>query len=271
MRQLFRIGEMAKLFGMNVCTLRYYDQLGLLCPIYTDPETNYRYYSTEQFERLNTIRYLRAQGVSLDHIKVQLHRRDPRQVLELLQWQQTQVAEQLKELMLVQARLKTRVERIEDAVRPDKLDMVRLETMCRRPIAILRGQIHTGDDLELPLRQLENSTGLGPNLFLGKVGLTAAREDLESGELGRYSALFCLLEAGDAAPEGGALPAGKWACLRFRGTHDGAKERYRVLLSWIETRGLTLRGDGAEFTLIDYGLTEDPGQFVTELQIPVHE
>ena len=62
---LFTIGEMADLFGINIRTLRYYDEIGILHPETADPDTGYRYYSTRQFERLNTIKYLRALGVSL--------------------------------------------------------------------------------------------------------------------------------------------------------------------------------------------------------------
>ena len=32
MKELFTIGEMAKLFGVNIRTLRYYDEIGILCP-----------------------------------------------------------------------------------------------------------------------------------------------------------------------------------------------------------------------------------------------
>lgn len=70
MKNLFTIGEMAELFGINIRTLRYYDGIGILRPETTDPETGYRYYSTRQFERLNTIKYLRALGVSLKKISL---------------------------------------------------------------------------------------------------------------------------------------------------------------------------------------------------------
>lgn len=51
-QELFRIGEVAKMCHMNVGTLRYYEQMGLLQPEYTDPATGYRYYSVRQFEQL---------------------------------------------------------------------------------------------------------------------------------------------------------------------------------------------------------------------------
>lgn len=269
MRQLFRIGEMAKLFGMNIRTLRFYDQIGLLCPVYTDPDTRYRYYSTEQFERLNTIRYLRAQGVSLEAIAAQLNHRNPDQVLDLLKRQQLQVKRQLRELRNVQKRLESRERQIKDAVRTDRLNQIWLEEHPRRPIAVLRRKLHTGDDLEVPLRDLENSAGLGPSLFLGKVGLTAAQEDLASGRFDAYSSLFYLLEEGESSPAGEELAVGKWAHSRFRGTHEDSVARYPQLLDWLKGNGYTVRGDAAEFTLVDYGLTDDPSQFVTEIQIPI--
>ena len=58
-KQLFKIGEVARIYHLSLGILRHYEKEGLLAPEYTDPETGYRYYSTRQFEVLNTIRYLR--------------------------------------------------------------------------------------------------------------------------------------------------------------------------------------------------------------------
>lgn len=65
---LFQIGDVAKMFHLSVGTLRHYEKQGLLQPEYIDPETGYRYYSTRQFESLNTIRYLRVLDTPLDQI-----------------------------------------------------------------------------------------------------------------------------------------------------------------------------------------------------------
>ena len=59
---------MAKLFGVNIRTLRYYDEIGILCPETTDPDSGYRWYSTRQFERMNSIKYLRALDIPLKSI-----------------------------------------------------------------------------------------------------------------------------------------------------------------------------------------------------------
>lgn len=64
-KQLFKIGEVARMYHLSLGILRHYEKEGLLAPEYTDPETGYRYYSTRQFEVLNTIRYLRMLDLPL--------------------------------------------------------------------------------------------------------------------------------------------------------------------------------------------------------------
>jgi len=53
---------------VSVRTLRYYDDLGLLRPVWTDPETSHRWYSPDQLARLHRILALRDLGVALADI-----------------------------------------------------------------------------------------------------------------------------------------------------------------------------------------------------------
>jgi DNA-binding transcriptional MerR regulator len=65
---MLKIGEFARLNGISIATLRYYDQCGLLKPLTIDPETGYRYYSLDQLPRLNRILALKELGFPLDQI-----------------------------------------------------------------------------------------------------------------------------------------------------------------------------------------------------------
>lgn len=60
---------MAKIHHVSTKTLRHYDDQGVLKPAWVTPGNEYRYYSTEQFEQLNTIQYLKDIGFSLTSIK----------------------------------------------------------------------------------------------------------------------------------------------------------------------------------------------------------
>ncbi|MFC6346071.1 MerR family transcriptional regulator [Vagococcus carniphilus] len=53
--RLYSIGEFSKASGVSIRALRYYDKKGYLKPDYINPETNYRYYSQEQFGTLTMI------------------------------------------------------------------------------------------------------------------------------------------------------------------------------------------------------------------------
>lgn len=63
-----KIGELAKLTGCQVVTIRFYEKEGLLKkPERT--EKNYRLYGDEDVERLGFIRHCRQHGLSLSEIR----------------------------------------------------------------------------------------------------------------------------------------------------------------------------------------------------------
>jgi DNA-binding transcriptional MerR regulator len=81
---LFTIGQIAKIKGITVKALRFYERIGVIKPAYTDPSTLYRYYSLDQFIQFDVIRALRYIDVSPKDIKGILDKRDTRQLLAYL-------------------------------------------------------------------------------------------------------------------------------------------------------------------------------------------
>ncbi len=65
---MYGIGTVARLAQVSVRTLRYYDELGLLRPVWADPDTGYRWYAPDQLQRLHRILALRDLGVTLADI-----------------------------------------------------------------------------------------------------------------------------------------------------------------------------------------------------------
>lgn len=66
---MFTTGEFSRLAQVSKRLLRYYDQIGLLRPIHTDPLTGHRFYSAEQLPALNRILALKDLGLSLSQIQ----------------------------------------------------------------------------------------------------------------------------------------------------------------------------------------------------------
>src|SRR5260221_62540 len=107
---MFRIGEFSHIAQVSGRLLRYYDEIGLLSPEYTDPQTGYRYYSAEQLPRLNRILVLKELGLGLDQIARLLGQHtfseEIRGMLLLRKAQITQaMQDDLAQLRLVEARL----------------------------------------------------------------------------------------------------------------------------------------------------------------------
>ena len=74
MKAYLTVGEMGRMFGLNVQTLHYYDKIGLFRPAYVDPNNGYRYYSTNQIDYLDTILVMKKMGFSLQEIKEHMQR-----------------------------------------------------------------------------------------------------------------------------------------------------------------------------------------------------
>ena len=73
---LLSIGKMAEMNHLTVATLRLYDEMGLLVPRFTDPDTGYRYYDIAQNARLDMIAYMKELGMSLAEIRDVLQKED---------------------------------------------------------------------------------------------------------------------------------------------------------------------------------------------------
>ena len=269
MKDLFTIGEMHKLFAVPVRTLRFYDEIGLLRPERVDPRTGYRYYSAGQFERLNTIKYLRALGVSLERIRGFFENRDTDVVELLLQEQLADTRRRLDELQRIERRIGRRLDDLRRA-RTAETGVVLQKTLPARAIAFLRQEIPRGGDLETPLAELQSHIRQDAAVFLGKVGVSIARERLYARQFDRYTGIFLFVEPEEQY--GGPvlhLPAGEWLTVCYRGTHAHSAPSYELLLDEAARRGFELAEDSVEVTHIDAGFTSDETQYLTELQVPV--
>lgn len=66
---LFPIGKAASMSGVSAKTLRYYESLGLILPKYISEDTNYRYYDKATLLLIPMIKYYQQIGLSLKRIK----------------------------------------------------------------------------------------------------------------------------------------------------------------------------------------------------------
>ena len=66
---MFRIGEFSRISQTPISQLRYYDEIGIFKPDYTDLASGYRYYRADQLPDLNRIMAMKELGLTLEQIK----------------------------------------------------------------------------------------------------------------------------------------------------------------------------------------------------------
>jgi DNA-binding transcriptional MerR regulator/effector-binding domain-containing protein len=268
MKEYFTIGEVSKLFSVKIATLRYYDEIGLLRPEFSDEKTNYRYYSTQQFERLNSIKYLRALDLPISEIIDFFNYREIDTLVEMLRKKKDEVAKKKRELELIEIKIANRLMKIEEAV-SSHLDTISEVKLPEMRVAYLRREYLLGDDIELPITELRTSYDINGEIFLGKIGISISKSNLKVHQFDRYSSIFMVLEEGDQlASSSVTIPPRDYLRIRFKGTHKDSADYYRKMLTYMENRHYDLIDDSIEITLIDYGLTNDKEQFVTEILLP---
>ncbi|AOR24125.1 MerR family transcriptional regulator [Clostridium taeniosporum] len=271
MKDLFTIGEISKLFNINIKTLRYYDEIDLFKPIFIDKSNNYRYYSTEQFEQLNTIIYLKGLKMPLSTINFHLKKRSIDNITELLERQKKTTEEKIKELEVIKQKIENRINQINYARQYDKLDIIQEIEFEERTIVLLKQKIKSNNDLELSIRHLENRANKNASIFIGKVGLSICIDKLKDKIFDEYDSIFLFTEDDEVENKNliKVLPNGIYITIRFNGTHKSSPQYYDKLLKYIEEKRYKIMSDPIEITLIDFGLTNEKSEFITEIQILV--
>lgn len=267
----FTIGEMAKMHNIAESTLRYYDEKGIFHPSIVDPQTNYRYYTIDQFSLLDTIKFLRQLNIPLKEIKKYIDERNPAYALNLLEKQQEMMLKKQREIEYALAKMEHRIRLIKEATKAKAEQMVMKEIPQRKITAIAVAPNTTDDMFEYYIHSLQkNMRQMDDSLFSGDIGVTVAKKGLMQNEFQAYSSVFILL---DYMPfqiqSSDEIKEGMFACVYHHGPYEETDETYKKLMKYINQEGYEVSGDAIEIALIDWSVTDNPEEQVTEIQIPI--
>ena len=273
MQNRFSIGEMSRLMNVPIKTLRYYDDIGLFKPVEVNRDTGYRYYSTEQFEQLDIIKYLRLLGAPLAEIAAHFTQLRVENFLQLLKRQEKTIDEKIRELQQTRQKFGSRIAELEQALQGTEVGIPVIKRFPARRIIRLQASVRRGPGLEMMIRKLEKLIGgTHSPIFIGKVGFTVSAENLVQENFQEYSSVFILMEESMAESSLSAiLPAGEYACLLFQGSHNDSTEPYRQLLSFIDRQGRRFHGEAVERAIVDEFISGDSKHYLTEIQLPVRK
>lgn len=273
----YTIGDVAKLMHISIYTLRYYDQIGLFKPAYTDPKTNYRYYEDTQLFQLDWIKSLRSIGTPLEKIHKTYHISTAEQ-LHFLDEQEQIVNEQLSELTAVQKNIAQVRQYLTQQL--DDHEMNELYVL-EAPVARILAKPLTRKGINP--RAIENSSYSDMKHFLeeqhlgihgGYGGIFPYRANYQSVEEMDYHTLFTPLfsdkwvtEIADGM-DIGKIPAGRYVAIRFEFSPSAYVANYKKLRDYIEERHLQPTSIYEFFTMTQYA-PEAKSIFIIELRIPL--
>lgn len=269
MKQFFTIGEVSKLFNINRKTLRYYDEIDLFKPSYVDEGNNYRYYSIDQFECLETIQYLKELGLTLNKIKYHLNNLNLDSIIDSLEYQNQIIDEKIQGLQNMKKNVNKKITQIQDATQRDLINNIRELELDERCIVEYREKV-SYEDIALLIRKVAQVSSYKVYLTYGEVGVTISKENLEQGVYNFYDSAFIIMEDDIYEKELiKVVPKSKYISVRYNGSREEAPKYYEQLKKYIDKNHYEINGEAIEIQLVDPSLITHKSEMVTEIQIPV--
>ncbi|MFJ8527440.1 helix-turn-helix domain-containing protein [Bacillus sp. NPDC094106] len=125
-KNLFSIGEVAKIKDITIKALRYYHKMGILIPRYIDETTGYRYYSIDQFIHIDIIKSCRELRTSIVELQEIFKDCDTEKLLQFLQLKRDEAEENIKKMQEVIKTidsLNMNIENFKDVLHDDEISI----------------------------------------------------------------------------------------------------------------------------------------------------
>ena len=130
-QQRYKIGEFAKLTGLSVPTLRYYDKIGLLAPEVKLP-SGYRLYSGRQLFQTQFISNMKSVGLSLEDIRDLMQHPQPEDILPRLEALYQKLVDELRQISNLEKYFRIGKEHIENPFAASQIEQTKLPATYAR-------------------------------------------------------------------------------------------------------------------------------------------
>lgn len=268
------IGEMAKMNHITVTTLRLYDELDLLKPVYVNPETNYRYYDIKQNARLDLIQYMKELQMNLKEIKELLDKEDINLIEAILIKKKQQLSIQINDLQRTKDAISRTIYSLERYRKSPPSGTITLEYIDRRRIYVMHTNInfyeHDLNVYEYLLTQLKNDLIAHhyPQIYYCNAGTFLNKERFLKQEF-ISDRIFVFVDDHFPEKEIQVIENGMYACIYLDDFHQEINYAKR-LLDYCKMNHLTICGDYicevlSELSIFDY---HERSMFL-RLQVPV--
>ena len=260
MQEYFKIGEISRLYGIGVDSLRYYEKIGILKP--ERAESGYRHYSIRDIWKLNIIRDLRQLDFSMEQIGRYLQDHSIASTLDLLRKEQQTIREKIRSLEALQKNVDERIENIRQAVRQQP-DQITLETYKERRCYCIPEGYSQEQEMDVLIKKLLNMDK--EHLYLigsHQIGTAISLQEAEKTGNVCYKGVFVIDSGGEKV-----LPGGKYLTVTYRGDYQKSRYWAEKLIAYGKEHDIRLTGDILEILFIDIHTSSLEEEYITQLQV----
>ncbi|MFD3158097.1 helix-turn-helix domain-containing protein [Haloimpatiens sp. FM7330] len=219
MKEYFSIGETAKINNVSIQALRYYDKLGLLKPAYVDEETNYRYYTIDQFVYLDIIKYCKDIGAHLKELKAVLHSKDIIKMLSFIEKQEKVVEKEITRLKNISIAIGNIKDKIQYSLQLKKINKIYFRELKKRiTMDTILNEKYKKRDVEIKLRQMDKFVEDNELIFEGETGYFVNLDFFLKDNKICYDSIYSTICGKDIEEKEinfKVIPAGKFICISY--------------------------------------------------------
>ncbi|MCC8166082.1 MAG: MerR family transcriptional regulator, partial [Planctomycetes bacterium] len=262
MEKYFKIGDIAKLYGIGTDSVRYYEELQIITP--RRDVNGYRLYSVNDIWCMNVIRDLRTLGFSMERIKSYLENRSVDSTIQMLEEELSSINERLAYFRNLKTNVMERL-KIMHAAKKMRMGVVSRQHIKERRCYEIREGYATDEEMDVIIQKLLN---IDPShhFIIGnnRIGSRLTIESVRRGKFRDYNAVFIISDNGDVP-----IPGGDYLTVSYRGSCEQNSLYLPMLLEYAESHGLRLAGDVLELLLMDIHEASDMDDHISELQITI--
>ena len=269
MKKYFSIGETAKINNVSIQALRLYDKMGLLKPVFIDPESNYRYYTIDQFMYIDLIRYSKHIGAPLKELSEIFNSKDVTKLQSFMKNQQKKVEKEITRLKNVSRAIGNLEEQIQYGIELKKTNEIFFREIEKRfMIEIKLDKKDKERDIEIKLRKKDKIVEENELMFNGEAGcFIDADLFFKEGKI-YYTSVYSTLCGEDIENKNIDIidiPAGKFVCITY--LNDEREKCVDKLRKYIKVNNIEPLGIAIESQLFNTINQWENDDLLYELQI----
>lgn len=270
MENYLSIGEVSKITGLPISTLRYYDTQGIIKPFYKDEETNYRYYRLFQIPILKMVVHLKKLGFNNASIKSHLQNLSYVHTLNLMDSMIEKTRKEINRLQVLEEELQENARQMKYLIKleneVDKFfeEMIEIDGVYAEiPVE------NTYEGISAAFKELDSHL-LASNHSFAPVGLyafTISEKDLKD-KVYRYDKLVVLKRI-ENYKKRYVVPFKKYICLICQGQFDSVDKNIQKTMKWINENHFIVDGDAIINIVSGPAFQKNPFEAMYILKIPI--